>query len=166
MSVHGRYGGHSCCIIMDSQNLETYSVLELEQIYQEQKTLYTAEELDQISRIIQKKRSIHKTDNKTDMIYCMVMLILTVAGFFLPAIRIILLLFDLWIICCKFSLAFLGSVSMETICAMVSFQFSMIGLVMGIYFKIKQHYFSKYCFNAVVCSLLLGLLLLTGGFQF
>ncbi|MDE6731196.1 MAG: hypothetical protein K2J71_10540 [Oscillospiraceae bacterium] len=151
---------------MDLQNLETYSVLELEQIYQEQKAFYTAEELDQISRIIQKKCSIHKTGNKTDMVYCMVMLILTVAGFFLPVIRMILLLFDLWIICCKFSPAFLGCISRETICAMVSLQFPMIGLVMGIYFKMKQHYFSKYCFNAVICSLLLGLLLLTGGFQF
>lgn len=151
---------------MDLEDLQAYSIRELEQICREQKALYTPEELEQISRIIQEKRSIHKADNRTDMIYCIVMLILALAGFFLPVIRIISLLFHLWLIFCKFPSVFQNYISGETVCAMMSFQFPVIGLVMGIYFKIKQNHFSKYCFNAVICSLILGLLLLTGGFQF
>lgn len=151
---------------MDLKNLETYSIPELEQIYQEQKALYTSEELSQISRIIREKCSVHKADNRTDMVYCIVMLILTVAGFFLPVIRVISLLFHLWLIFYKSPLAFGNSISRETICTMMSFQFPVIGLVMGIYFKSKQSHFSKYCFRAVICFLMLGMLLLTGGFQF
>ncbi|MDE5769061.1 MAG: hypothetical protein K2H82_06720 [Oscillospiraceae bacterium] len=151
---------------MDSKDLQAYSIPELEQICREQKALYTPEELEQISWIIREKCSIHKADNRTDMVYCIMMLILTVAGFFLPVIRIISLLFHLWLIFYKFPLIFRNSISKETICAMMSFQFPVIGLVMGIYFKIKQSHFSKYCFSAVICSLMLGMLLLTGGFQF
>ncbi|MDE5884575.1 MAG: hypothetical protein K2H29_05795 [Oscillospiraceae bacterium] len=32
--------------------------------------------------------------------------------------------------------------------------------------ELEQSHFSKYCFSAVICSLMLGMLLLTGGFQF
>lgn len=151
---------------MDSENLHAYSLVELEQIYREQKTLYTSEELDQISRLIQEKRRIRKTDHRADMPYCIVMLVLAGTGFFVPVIKVIPLIFDLWLIFCKFPPVFKKYISRETVYAMMSFQFPVIGLVMGIYFKIIQKHFSKYCFNAVICSLVLGGLLLTGGFQF
>ena len=151
---------------MDSEDLQAYSIPELEQICREQKALYTPEELEQIFRIIQEKRSVHKADNQTDMVYCIVILILTMAGFFLPVIRIISLLFHLWLTFCKFPLIFGNSISRETVCAMMSFQFPVIGLAIGIYFKIKQSHFSKYYFSEMICSLMLGMLLLTGGFQF
>lgn len=152
---------------MQTELFQAYSLAELECIYQEQKALYTPEELTVIHEMILEKRNARKAENQADVLYCIIILVLIVTGFFIPVVpNLLCLVFDVYLIAKKFPLVCGRYLSRETVYAMMSFQFPVIGLLMSIYFSFRHQPFSKYCLRALMCSVMIRMLLLSGGIQF